>query len=94
MILTYRDYVDFAERSLSQACNEIQPLEWALIPATILSWSAIESFVNNVIDDFASLPKDMFELHKGLSFSNKDFSLLIMVIVLENFPLRVKNIED
>lgn len=62
-MLTYREYLDYAERSLLDASNT-RSSHWLLIPATILSWSAIESFVNNMLDDFASLPEDIFELHE------------------------------
>jgi len=36
---------------------------WLLIPATIMAWTAIESYVNNRLTDINSLPKS-FELHE------------------------------
>jgi hypothetical protein len=63
-MLTYREYLDYAERSLLSAQKHEPSTQWLLIPATILAWSAIESFVNNMLDDFASLQQNMFELHE------------------------------
>jgi len=74
-MLTYRDYLDYAERSLLDARNT-HSSKWLLIPATILSWSAIESFVNNMLDDFASLPEDIFELHEKAFLLEKRLSFV------------------
>ena len=63
-MLTYREYLDYAERSLVRVRDNEPASEWLLIPATMLAWSAIESFVNNMLDDFASLPPDTFQLHE------------------------------
>ena len=63
-MLTYREYLDYAERSLLDAQRDEQHFHWLLIPATTLAWSAIESFVNNMLDDFASLNEGIFELHE------------------------------
>ena len=63
----FRDYLGYARKYLSLAEDAIQrkeDVEWLLIPAIILAWSAIESFVNNRCDDLNSLPSDMFELHE------------------------------
>jgi len=63
-MLTYREYLDYAERSLVRVQDDEPASQWQLIPATILAWSAIESFVNNMLDDFASLAPDTFQLHE------------------------------
>lgn len=63
----FRDYLRYARKYLSMAEDAVQNqqnVEWLLIPAIILAWSAIESFVNNRCDDLSSLPSDMFELHE------------------------------
>lgn len=63
----FRDYLDYAERYLILAEDEVKrpsDTSWLLIPATILAWGSIESFVNDMLDDFSSLPKDLFELHE------------------------------
>lgn len=67
MMLSFRDYLGYAERYLMLAEDEIErssEASWLLIPVTILAWSAIESFVNNMLDDFSTLPEGMFELHE------------------------------
>ena len=63
----FRDYLRDARKYLSMAEDTVQKqenAEWLLIPAMILAWSAMESFVNNRCDDLSSLPSDMFELHE------------------------------
>jgi hypothetical protein len=64
MTLTYREYLDYAERCLLNTMNEEPKSDWYLIPACILAWSAVESFVNNMLDDFASLEPNTFDLHE------------------------------
>lgn len=64
---SYRDYLRYANKYLALAEDAIQRHEdadWFLIPAIILAWSAMESFVNNRCDDLNSLPSDMFQLHE------------------------------
>ncbi len=67
-MLIYRDYLDIAEKYLllAEEKNNISEnnKNWLLIPATIIAWSAIESFINNILDDFGSLPESMFQLHE------------------------------
>ncbi len=64
---TFRDYIEYAEKHLMVAQDEIERSmnpSSSLISATVLAWSAIESLVNNMLDDFDALPKDVFELHE------------------------------
>jgi len=63
-MLTYREYLDYAERCLMNAMSGEPESNWLLIPACILAWSAIESFANNMLDDFASLDPKTFDLHE------------------------------
>lgn len=70
----FRDYLRYARKYLSLAEDKIQQqedAEWLLIPAIILAWSALESFVNNRCDDLSSLPSDMFELHERAFLQEK-----------------------
>jgi len=62
-MLSFRDYLDYAERCLEKV-EETPNSDWFLIPSCILAWSSIESFVNNMLDDFASLDPNMFQLHE------------------------------
>jgi len=76
---TFREYLDFAEKHLTSAEEEIKQsrdVEWLLIPATTLAWSAIESFVNNRFTDFSSLPEDKFELHERAFLQEKRIRLI------------------
>jgi len=66
-MLNFRDYLDFAERYVRDAENNSKnsiDIEWLLIPSIILSWTAIESFVNNRLYDYGSLSEKKFELHE------------------------------
>jgi hypothetical protein len=56
--------VEFAERYINLAETEHANADRMLIPAILLSWVAIESFINNMLDDFALLPADLFQLHE------------------------------
>lgn len=70
----FRDFLRYARKCLSLAEDKAlqnEDAEWLLIPATILAWSAIESFVNNRCDDLISLPSDMFELHERAFLQEK-----------------------
>jgi len=63
----FREYLGHAQKYLSlaeDASQRHEDAEWLLIPAIILAWSAMESFVNNRCGDLSSLPADMFELHE------------------------------
>ena len=65
--MDYRDYLNYAEKYLLLAETEAEQekdVTWLLTPATILAWAAIEAFVNNMLEDFGSLPEDMFDLHE------------------------------
>jgi len=66
-MLNFRNYLEYTEKYLMLAEDEVErssEANWLLIPATILAWSAIESFVNNMLDDFSTLPEGIFELHE------------------------------
>jgi len=70
----FRDYLRHAEKQLSMAEDAIEhkeDTERFLIPAIILAWSAVESFVNSRCDDLNSLPSDMFEMHERAFLSEK-----------------------
>jgi len=66
-MLNFRDYLIFAEKYVSLAESKGKSstnIEWLLIPSVILSWTAIESFVNNRLFDYRSLPENKFALHE------------------------------
>jgi len=65
-MINFRDYLSYAETYLHLAEEKKQlssDTKWSLIPSTIMAWTAIESFVNNRLDDLSSIPKDL-ELHE------------------------------
>jgi hypothetical protein len=69
MMLNFRDYIDYSERYLHLTEAEVEKrrnanINWLLIPSVIMAWTAIESFVNNRLDDYGSLSGDKFELHE------------------------------
>lgn len=91
----FRDYLRYARKYASLAEDRVgsqEDIEWLLIPATILAWSAMESFVNNRCEDLNSLPGDMFELHekaflqeKNLRFEDKGENIGKFVLEGSNY---------
>jgi hypothetical protein len=79
-MFSFRDFLDYAERLYNDA-TEIGGNRNAnayIIGSILNSWMAVESFINNMMHDFASLPKDMFTIHergfleeKQVRFANK-----------------------
>ncbi len=64
--LNFRDYLDFAEnlRDESEEADSERKENAYLIGSILLSWMAIESLVNNMMQDFVSLPKGTFTTHE------------------------------
>ena len=70
----FRDYLKYARKYLLMAedvTGKQENADWLLIPAIILAWSAIESFVNNRCDELSYLPSDLFELHERAFLQEK-----------------------
>jgi hypothetical protein len=66
-MIGFRDYIKYAEKHLRIAEKEIDNGNSGdpyLIPSVILAWSAIESFVNNRLDEFDTLPPGLFAPHE------------------------------
>lgn len=64
---SYRDFLDYAESFYAQAkqaskLRQSAIEERSIIASVLLSWIAMESFINNMMADFATLPQDMFSL--------------------------------
>ncbi len=64
---SYRDFLDYAQSfyyTAEQASElgQSRQVESSVIASLLLSWIAIESFINNMMADFASLPPDIFSL--------------------------------
>ncbi len=72
----YRNYIDWAEK-LQYLYEERNADETGLLGSSILlSWIAIESFVNNMLDDFAALPDDLFQLHERAFLLEKEINFI------------------
>lgn len=65
--MDFRDHLVFSEKQIAQAeahSSSLSDLSSYLIPSILLSWIAIEAFVNSVIDDLNQVPADLFSLHE------------------------------
>ena len=63
-MVNYRNYIDWAEKLVCLCEERSHDTKGLLASSILLSWIAIESFVNNMMDDFVSLPEDLFQLHE------------------------------
>jgi len=79
-MLTFRNFLDYAEKLYDDAKSEDKKGDANpyIIGSILNSWMSIESFINNMMQDFASLPEDMFTIHergfleeKQVRFANK-----------------------
>lgn len=64
--LSFRTFVSFAEKLHDQAVSaESRAAAMPYVIGSILtSWIAVESFVNNMMQDYAVLPAGMFSIHE------------------------------
>jgi hypothetical protein len=65
--LSFRAFVRYAERLHEQAltASTHNGAMAYLIGSILTSWISLESFVNNMLLDFASLPQDTFSIHEA-----------------------------
>jgi len=93
-MLNFRDYLSFAERYILTAEGDYKKslnIEWLLIPSVILAWTAIESFVNNRLYDYGSLPEKLFELHERAFLLEKKIRFVDSGANLGKFVLEGKD---
>ncbi len=71
----FRQYLDSSYKFLTVAecATSDEELEALLKASVIFSWFAIESFVNNMLDDFIQIPPDMFPMHERAFLLEKKF---------------------
>ncbi|QYY58434.1 hypothetical protein [Dehalococcoides mccartyi] len=67
--MSYQQYVRDSEALYDQCCDAFKSGNEAngrrcATASVLFSFIAIESFINNMMDDFASLPKDIFTIHE------------------------------
>jgi hypothetical protein len=79
-MLSFRDFLNHAELLYEDAKqkSEGRNAHPYIIGSMLNSWMSIESFINNMMQDFTSLPKEMFTIHergfleeKQVRFTNK-----------------------
>lgn len=65
-MFSFRDFLEYAERLYEDAQDKgEEPGSIPYIIGSILnSWMSIESFINNMMQDFSSLPESMFTIHE------------------------------
>jgi hypothetical protein len=85
---TFREYIDFAERCLNKAEKDQPISDWYLIPACTLAWSSIESFVNNMLDDFSSIESNYFSKHEEAFLLEKKLVFMNSGADIGQFVLR------
>ena len=96
----FRAYLRYSKKHLDLAESLFergQDADIYLIPAVILAWSAIESFVNNRCSDLNSLPEDMFETHERAFLSEKRLTFIDSGTNIGTFLLHgneYKSLED
>jgi len=92
-MLNYRDYLNYAEKYILKAeenKNNSSETECLLILSIILAWTAIESFVNNRLYDYGSLPEHLFELHERAFLLEKKIKFIDNGINSGTFTLEGK----
>jgi hypothetical protein len=67
-VISFREFLFYSEKLCQDADGKNDAKGNPYIIGSILnSWIAIEFFINNMMQDFASLPEDLFTLHeKGI----------------------------
>jgi hypothetical protein len=73
-VIGFRDYIKYAEKHLRIAEREIENRKSGdpyLIPCVMLAWTAIESFVNNRLEELDTLPSDLFAPHEKAFLTEK-----------------------
>ena len=64
-MLGFRDYLNYAEKNIKRAeLEKGSDVAWLLIPAIIMSWISIESFVYSREKELIALPKERLDLHE------------------------------
>jgi len=80
--LSFREFLEFAESFYLEAENHIENGQTKkaipfIVSCILLSWISIESFINNMAEDFAALPKDLFTLQERAFLEEKAVEFLL-----------------
>jgi hypothetical protein len=72
-MFSFRDFLEYAERLYEDAQHQYDTKSATpyIIGSILNSWMSIESFINNMMQDFASLPEDMFTTHERAFLEEK-----------------------
>lgn len=78
---SYRDFLDYADGSFSRAkqaskLGHSSTIESSVIASIMFSWIAIESFINDMMADFAALPPDMFSLPERALLTERELEFV------------------
>lgn len=96
-MFNYRNYIEFAEKLVFLYKDRAIEGQSLLISSILLAWISIESFVNNMIDDFNSLPGELFSLHERAFLLEREIVLIDTGTEVGTFGLgkvKYSNIED
>ncbi len=65
-MFSFRDFLNYAERLYEDAKEKgnVTSAYPYIIGSILNSWMSIESFINNMMQDFTALPEDMFTIHE------------------------------
>jgi hypothetical protein len=65
-MFAFRDFLDYAERLYEDAKgkDKVTSAYPYIIGSILNSWMSIESFINNMMQDFTVLPENMFTIHE------------------------------
>jgi hypothetical protein len=77
---SFRDYISFSEKFHLEAeeAKESENLNKSArcaMASLLFSWISIETFVNNMLDDFSTLP-DFFQLHERALLEEKEVEFI------------------
>lgn len=89
-MIDYLSYIRGAEDFMNLVTKDtpLHQKKLYIVVGTVLSWSAVESFVNSMLDDFASLPDDKFELHERAFLLEQKLMFADSGASIGNFVLR------
>ena len=90
--MTFRDFLDHAEKFLEEAQSSPQSLAETAVTryycaSLVFSWIALEAFVNDMMGDFAALPEDLFSLHERAFLEERAVEFVVEGSDLGQFSL-------
>jgi len=99
-MLCFRDFLDYAERLFEDVKEKKEgKSKYPYIIGSILnSWMSIESFINNMMQDFSELPEGIFTVHERGFLEEKQVKFVIKGLKAGTFQIEnneeFKRLED